>query len=126
MGLLTKLEWLQFDSNALQGSIPDEWAGLKSLHTLKMAHNPITGPLPSILGTLPLTHISLQDTHITGHVPTQLGELTTLQDVHLQMTQLTGTMPVQVCDLLGDGKVMQTLAADCKEEMVCECCTVCY
>ena len=96
------------------------------LHSLRLSHNPLTGTLPAFLGDLPLDHISVQETQLTGEVPSDFGKLTDLTDLHLQLTKLGGTMPEEVCNLIGDGKTMQTLQADCTSQMECSCCTKCY
>jgi hypothetical protein len=61
---------------------------------------------------------------LTGMVPTELKELTKLQDLHLSGTALTGSLSLVFC--MGDFNI-PNFEADCagQKEVQCSCCTVC-
>jgi hypothetical protein len=61
---------------------------------------------------------------LTGMVPTELKELTKLQELHLSGTALTGSLSHVFC--MGDFNI-SNFESDCvdQKEVQCSCCTVC-
>jgi hypothetical protein len=63
---------------------------------------------------------------LTGMVPTEMKELTKVQDLYLSGTAITGSLPLDFC--FGDVKITN-FEADCagrdEAEVQCSCCTVC-
>jgi hypothetical protein len=63
---------------------------------------------------------------ITGMVPTEIKELTKLQDLYLSGTALNGSLSLEFC--IGDVNITN-FEADCaggdEAEVQCSCCTVC-
>jgi hypothetical protein len=68
----------------------------------------------------------VQDNNLTGTVPTELGELSTLSRSTVEENQLSGTVPSQVCALV-ESNVLEFLAADCGKAngIECDCCHQC-
>lgn len=77
------------------------------------------------------THLSallsqLYANNFYGSIPTELGQLKTLESLDVHDNDLTGRMPRQVCQLRKHK--LKELVADClgpNPEVQCDCCTVC-
>ena len=121
LGDLTSLEQLYLHRNQLSGSIPAELGTLTNLTTLWLNGNDLTGPIPNGLqeltamqdldfsfnsrlsGTIPtgwgspnlpnLAYLYLRFTGLSGPIPTGLGTLTNLAELHLAATDWTETIP---------------------------------
>ncbi|KAK3237579.1 hypothetical protein CYMTET_52358 [Cymbomonas tetramitiformis] len=81
------------------------WCEMNSLWKyapyLRVLHdNSITGPLPTELGLLTsLQDLYLNDNSITGPLPTELGLLTSLQDLDVGDNSITGRLPTELNQL---------------------------
>lgn len=103
MALLSNLEQLCAYSNALTGSIPEEFGLLNKLEVLMLQNNSLTGYVPPSLGDLPL------------------------KKLQLHWNQIGGVIPMDICDLTLTS--LHTLTADCAgagDKVACNCCTSCY
>jgi uncharacterized delta-60 repeat protein/gliding motility-associated-like protein len=70
---------------------------LTNLDSINMAFNGFTGSIPSELGNLPsLNFLSLAGNNLTGTIPSELGNLTALDLLDLSDNQLTGAIPVEL------------------------------
>lgn len=150
MQKLTSLRRLTIDYNKFKGSIPSEFSKMTDLEAIGMHHCDLVGSIPTEFGILTnLVHIYLNHNFFQNSLPTQFSKLTKVKDLFLEhnafkgsiptevakMTSLenlrifennliTGTMPSGICDL--KDKNLVTLEADCKNKLVCDCCTKCY
>ena len=81
------------------------WLGV-SVHLglidrLSLGANNLTGMLPAELGNLSsLRELSLQRNSLSGPIPGELGSLSQLTELHLHENSLTGEIPVELGDLL--------------------------
>ena len=67
---------------------------------LSLNNNRLTGPIPSELGNLSsLTDMSLYNNRLTGPIPSELGGLSSLRTLWLADNQLTGPIPPELGDL---------------------------
>ena len=92
---------------------------------LRLDDNALTGPIPTQVGQLTsLEWLDLDDNALSGPIPTEVGQLTSLNGLYLNDNALTGSIPVVVCDLLAG----QTLVADCVNfnQSKSGCCSACY
>mmetsp|Transcript_42242 Transcript_42242/g.102093 ORF Transcript_42242/g.102093 Transcript_42242/m.102093 type:complete len:158 (+) Transcript_42242:62-535(+) len=136
IGLLTNLEQFNCQQCNLSGTIPSEIGLLSSsLESVAVSKNAgLSGSIPTEMGLLPLEQLYLSFTNITGPVPTELGNITSLGYVDLQETLLTGTVPSEVCALRNSS--LNRLIVDCIpkpdtnlteiECLVPDCCTECH
>ncbi|MXZ05190.1 MAG: hypothetical protein F4Y90_06795, partial [Rhodothermaceae bacterium] len=81
-----------------------QWYGVVVSHgvvsRLSLCRNHLTGTLPSELGNLQgLEDLRLCDNSITGEIPPELGNLTQLQRLELDRNSLTGNIPNELGDL---------------------------
>ena len=67
---------------------------------LWLQSNQLSGPIPAQLGNLTsLTSLFLSYNQLSGSIPTQLGNLTRLQHLNLEGNQLSGPIPTQLGNL---------------------------
>jgi len=103
LGLLTNLDFLSLRANHFKGSIPSEF-GLfhKMSWGLRIGSNKnVTGRIPTELGQLELAEdLYLDDTLLTGPVPSEIGRITGLRNFFAQDNPLlTGTLPDELAQL---------------------------
>ncbi|KAF8080140.1 hypothetical protein N665_0972s0001 [Sinapis alba] len=97
----SKLNFLAFDGNLLEGVIPVSIGNLsKNLSKLFMGGNRFTGEIPESIGDLTgLTLFNITDNSLTGEIPQEIGLLKGLQVLELARNQLTGRIPDSFGDL---------------------------
>ncbi|CAM9497291.1 unnamed protein product [Ectocarpus sp. 4 AP-2014] len=79
------------------GPIPPN---IGALETLNLDHNEVDGNIPPELGDLrQLQKLWLNDNHLTGHIPQQLGRLSALKILHLSFNELDGPIPPELGNL---------------------------
>ncbi|XP_042752550.2 probable LRR receptor-like serine/threonine-protein kinase RFK1 isoform X2 [Lactuca sativa] len=85
--------------NFLQGTIPPEW-GLTQLEEISLLGNRLTGEIPPELGNITtLTRLDLEANKLSGTIPPDLGRLINLQSLILSSNQLTGRLPIALGQL---------------------------
>lgn len=85
---------------------------MTSLASLSVAECAIEGPIPSELGNLAsLQELWLYGNQLTGNIPPELGNLLFMSTLELQGNLLNGPMPDEVCDLTMT--FLGKLGADC-------------
>ncbi|PON77091.1 GPCR kinase [Parasponia andersonii] len=91
----TRLKFLAFDGNLLEGSIPEAIGDLsKDLSKLYMGGNRIHGEIPISMGRLrSLTLLNLSSNLISGEIPSEIGELKELQELGLADNEIFGAIP---------------------------------
>ncbi|KAL4563392.1 hypothetical protein LXL04_027433 [Taraxacum kok-saghyz] len=99
MAKLPHLRSFDVAYNLLQGTIPPEW-GLTQLHDISLLGNRITGEIPPEIGNITtLTRLDLEANHLSGTIPPDLGKLINLQSLILSSNQFTGRLPVALGQL---------------------------
>ena len=83
----------------------DQWHGITINHNghvtrIELRHNDLTGSIPSQLGDLTnLNDLDLNANSLTGPIPPQLGSLTELNHLQLRNNFLNGSIPPQLGNL---------------------------
>lgn len=96
-----RLTDLIIQDNAFTGTIPEVGPGIPNLQLLQLNGADVTGtiPWPSIITHLSSTLVKLRLgslEYITGTLPSDIGEMTTLENLVLVNTPITGTLPPSI------------------------------
>lgn len=126
LALLSQLTSLQIQNNQLTGTIPDAVASYPYVHYINWANNKISGPLPTFYqgksNASQVREIILNNNSFTGNIPTEWGDLTTLEVLMLHSNpslQPGASVPPAVCDLMTNHK-LRYLTVDCLT-VICPC-----
>ena len=99
LGDLRSLTSLYLTYNSLSG-IPAELGNLANLNRLALSNNSLTGNIPAELGNLEnLTSLDLSSNSLSGSIPAELGKLTNLTSLNLGFNSLSGSIPAELGDL---------------------------
>ena len=90
-----RVEVLYLVDQGLTGTITSELGSLTNLQSLSLGLNHLTGEIPAELGNLS----SLRRNQLTGEIPAELGNLSNLQALWLRRNQLTGEIPAELGNL---------------------------
>jgi hypothetical protein len=89
------------DKNNMDGSIPEEIAGLDSLVELGLDKNALTGSIPLAIGKLPqLQFLDLDENKLSGTIPDELYNATTLRSIDLDSNNFSGSISTKIGDLV--------------------------
>mmetsp|Transcript_17229 Transcript_17229/g.26113 ORF Transcript_17229/g.26113 Transcript_17229/m.26113 type:complete len:639 (+) Transcript_17229:26-1942(+) len=101
LGLCTALEELYLYENEISGSIPEGYGRLVNLQKLVLFHNDLDGSLPSatMRSWKSLVSLSVAGNKLTGEIPSTIGSCTALQDVYLDRNQFSGLLPPELSSL---------------------------
>jgi hypothetical protein len=91
-------------TNWLVTSTPCDWFGVTCatghVTQLDLVNNGLSGTIPSELGDLTsLTFLRLSENQLSGTIPSELGSLTNLDHMSLADNQLSGTIPQELGDM---------------------------
>ncbi|GAB4859961.1 hypothetical protein Ancab_011440 [Ancistrocladus abbreviatus] len=91
--LSTQLTWLGFGSNYIWGSIPADISKLSNLYVLSMENNSLMASIPASIGELSsLQVLSLATNNLTGQIPSSLGNISDLSWLLLNENKLGGSI----------------------------------
>ncbi|KAG8378358.1 hypothetical protein BUALT_Bualt08G0129100 [Buddleja alternifolia] len=95
------LQSLAISINSLNAVLPTSIGNLStSLQDFRAAECGITGAIPSEIGNLSsLLAFSLYSNQLTGFIPTTLGKLEQLQGIYLHNNRLRGYIPPHLCQM---------------------------
>ncbi|KAL3508794.1 hypothetical protein ACH5RR_028195 [Cinchona calisaya] len=92
-------------SQSLPGTLPPELVKLPYLQEFDVTRNYLSGRIPPIWGTMKLVNLSLNGNRISGTIPKEIGNISTLANLTLSFNQLSGTIPQE----LGNLKLLEKL-----------------
>ncbi|KAK4255938.1 hypothetical protein QN277_008863 [Acacia crassicarpa] len=92
-GSLIHLQQLILRDNLLEGTLPSSLGKLKELRLLDLSNNSLNGSILRSFARLPLVALGLSDNPISGPIPKEIGEITTLEELYLRDNLLEGTLP---------------------------------
>ncbi|KAK4728031.1 hypothetical protein R3W88_032948 [Solanum pinnatisectum] len=84
---------IQLKGLNMTGILPPEFANLTHLRELDLSRNYLNGSIPSSYGQLRLTILSLLGNRISGPIPKELGDISTLEELNLENNLLEGPLP---------------------------------
>ncbi|MBA0576028.1 hypothetical protein Golob_027874 [Gossypium lobatum] len=98
---------LDLSNNSFSGSISPllccKMEEPKSLGTLRLAYNHLSGPIPDCWMSWPnIFSLDLKNNNLSGSLPSSMGSLSFLQSLHLRKNNLSGVLPpsLQNCSSL--------------------------
>ena len=91
------LETFRSDRNPLTGSLPDRLFDFSALEFLSVSRSGVSGSIPARIGELTaLTHLDIfENLNMDGSLPTEIGALVNLQELDVSEWSLTGTVADQ-------------------------------
>ncbi|XP_022134216.1 probable leucine-rich repeat receptor-like serine/threonine-protein kinase At3g14840, partial [Momordica charantia] len=90
---LPYLKELDLTRNYLSGEIPREWGSTKLLK-ISLFGNRLTGSIPEEIGNITtLRELVLENNHLSGRLPSALGNLSNLERFFLSSNNFTGKLP---------------------------------
>ncbi|KAK7272598.1 hypothetical protein RJT34_29303 [Clitoria ternatea] len=96
---LPYLQEIDLSRNYLNGTIPKEWGSMK-LVSISLLGNRLTGSIPiEITNISTLQSLVLEGNQFSGNLPLELGNLTQIQRLLLSSNNFTGELPVTLAKL---------------------------
>ncbi|CAM8898209.1 unnamed protein product [Rhodiola kirilowii] len=89
----------------LPGKLPPELVNLPYIQTVDLAYNYLNGSIPKEWASLPLQFIGVLANRLSGEIPVELGNITSLTTLDLEANQFSGTIPTAIGKLVN----LQTL-----------------
>ncbi|XP_026404713.1 probable leucine-rich repeat receptor-like serine/threonine-protein kinase At3g14840 isoform X3 [Papaver somniferum] len=86
---------------SLPGMLPPELVKLPYLQVINLDRNYLNGSIPKAWGSMKLVNISLVGNRLSGPVPEEIGNITTLKELELDFNQLSEHLPEKLGDILG-------------------------
>ncbi|KAE8637235.1 hypothetical protein CSA_021630 [Cucumis sativus] len=97
IGSIKSLSTLILQGNYISGEIPKDFGNLTNLVSLDLGNNSLTGQIPSSLGNLKkLQFLTLSQNRLTGTIPDSLSTLPSLINLLLDSNDLSGPIPQQL------------------------------
>ncbi|MCL7034602.1 hypothetical protein MKW94_009429 [Papaver nudicaule] len=94
ISILKTLSTLTLQGNRITGEIPKEFGDLSSLVSLDLENNQLTGQIPSSLGNLKkLQFLILNQNKLQGSIPESIANLPNLIDLRVASNGLSGRIP---------------------------------
>ncbi|CAN6690852.1 unnamed protein product [Malus baccata var. baccata] len=83
-------------SQDLQGTLPLELVNLTYLQEIDLTRNYLSGTIPPEWSSLPLLNITLFGNRLTGSIPKELGDITTLKSLDISFNNFSGPLPQEL------------------------------
>ncbi|KAL3620749.1 hypothetical protein CASFOL_035661 [Castilleja foliolosa] len=100
LGLVSTLEVVRLDRNALSGSVPRDLSNLTSVQELFLANNRLTGPVPDLTGMNLLNYVDMSNnTFDATDIPPWFSSLQSLTSLIMESTRIQGQLPVSLFSL---------------------------
>jgi Leucine-rich repeat (LRR) protein len=87
------LEYWYINYNLFTGTLPSSLGLMTQLWKIVANNNFLHGPLPSVLGALPLQFIFLHENDLTGHIPAEICRLQFINNFRVEHNSIDGAIP---------------------------------
>ena len=98
LGLLTNVEYFDFSSNMMSGTVPTQVGNLRAYSFDARNAVFLSGTIPAELCEVTsMNRLQWGNTRVSGTLPAEVGKLQSMKfDVSLAGTQMSGTLPTQL------------------------------
>ncbi|GLT81065.1 hypothetical protein SLA2020_524710, partial [Shorea laevis] len=86
-------------AQSLTGTLPPEFVRLPYLQTIDLSLNYLSGTIPAEWGSMQLVKISIVGNRLTGSIPKEIGNISTLRNFTVEFNQLSGPLPSELGNL---------------------------
>ncbi|CAM8993757.1 unnamed protein product [Rhodiola kirilowii] len=93
---------------SLPGFLPPELADLSFIQEIDLCLNYLYGTIPPEWGSTRLVNMSLLGNRLSGSIPKEIGNISTLLSLVLEMNQLSGPLPPELGNLLNIKRMFLT------------------
>ncbi|KAG8492166.1 hypothetical protein CXB51_009600 [Gossypium anomalum] len=83
----------------LTGILPSELGNLTRLQVVDLTRNYLNGSIPSSFSNIPLSNLSLLGNRLSGPIPPEIGDISTLLNLVLEDNLLGGSLPSNLGNL---------------------------
>ncbi|XP_050944114.1 probable leucine-rich repeat receptor-like serine/threonine-protein kinase At3g14840 isoform X1 [Cucumis melo] len=90
---------IRLRSQNLPGTLPPQIAKLPYLEELDLARNYLSGSIPPEWGLTKLVNLSVLGNQLTGPIPKEIGNISTLKELVLEVNQFSGSLPQELGNL---------------------------
>ncbi|XP_062006857.1 probable leucine-rich repeat receptor-like serine/threonine-protein kinase At3g14840 [Rosa rugosa] len=108
MNILSGMKCRLLKSQNLPGKLPPELIRLPYLQEIDLTRNYLNGTIPPEWGSLPLVIIGLGANRLTGSIPVELGNITTLENLSIDFNSFSGVLPAELGNLSSIKKMSLT------------------
>ncbi|KAI3996091.1 hypothetical protein MKX01_018160 [Papaver californicum] len=98
----------ELEDQNLHGVLPPELVKLPYLEAIILNHNYLNGTIPKEWGSMKLIKIRLIGNRLSGSVPDEIGNITTLKDLWLDYNHFSGPLPQTLGDIIGINTIWLT------------------
>ncbi|XP_044498140.1 probable leucine-rich repeat receptor-like serine/threonine-protein kinase At3g14840 [Mangifera indica] len=98
-GTLCHVVSIVLKSGNLTGTLPPNLTRLPFLQQFDVSRNYLSGPIPPVWSSLPLVSISLLGNRLTGSIPKDIANISTLKSLVLEFNQFSGVLPEELGNL---------------------------
>ncbi|KAB2601357.1 LRR receptor-like serine/threonine-protein kinase RFK1 [Pyrus ussuriensis x Pyrus communis] len=91
---------LMIKGYSLPGMLPPQLVKLPYLQEIDFSYNYLNGTIPGEWASMKLTYISVLANRLSGEVPKELGNITTLTFLNLEANQFSGILPAELGNLV--------------------------
>lgn len=99
LGNVQTLTAIQLNFNLLNGTIPESFGSLLNLQVCYLYNNQLSGTIPAVLSQIPLLELEIDNNALTGTIPYELGDQSSLRYLYLNDNKLTGSIPSSLGDI---------------------------
>ncbi|GLU15104.1 hypothetical protein SLE2022_316290 [Rubroshorea leprosula] len=99
---------IELKAQSLQGTLPPELVRLPYLQVIDLSRNYLSGTIPPEWGSMKLLNISLLGNRLTGPIPKEIGNISTLIELNVEINQLSGALPSELGNLTSIKRLLLT------------------
>ncbi|XP_022717350.1 probable leucine-rich repeat receptor-like serine/threonine-protein kinase At3g14840 isoform X2 [Durio zibethinus] len=90
---------IMLKAQSLPGTLPKELVKFPYLQEIDLSRNFLNGTIPPEWGSMQLVNISILGNRLTGPIPKELGNISTLTSISAEFNQLSGALPPELGNL---------------------------